>query len=524
MEMTGSLSPEAMFKMAQGLRDDRLTAILAGQDDSLPQYVAQAVLSGRQRIRQAHAGQQAQARMAQQQQSKKDELLAQAQNIQGIASVAPDSVAQLAGGGIVAFSGESGNQEVRQPSRGLNEAYRRTGTLLPETSGYEGLGPIDFIRRILGEGAAAVSRADDRMKRRSMQSALPAYNPDPLLADLPSTANSRSPTPVEAAQAAPALAPTRSVGGGGGGGGRAAPAAAAPAAAQGFNTSKYFPELKEPRYDLGALQVTNPYEKAKPTEEYIKDHKALLKQFGVSETPYAEREAELKAAQAADVEKRRNAGLMGLFNFGTMLAGSGGRNVAQSIGMAGQKAAERYQADVEKLDALEEKRKEALQAIRMANNDIKRGQVEKGLAERDRATKEYNDTELKLADVRARREESQASLAGQRFQTETQYGIAQGQAGASFDLKMRELAQDLQLSREKIAATIQAAKISAAARGDRVPMAQDAYNALVAQGVPKLQALEAVRRAEGVVKAESSPLAALGINNPPAGAVREKGK
>jgi hypothetical protein len=520
MEMIGSQSPEAMFKMAQGLRDDRLTAILAGQDDSLPQYVAQAVLSGRQRIRQAHAGQQAQAQMAQQQQSKKDELLAQAQNIQGIASVAPDSVAQLAGGGIVAFSGESGNQEVRQPSRGLNEAYRRTGTLLPETSGYEGLGPIDFIRRIFGEGADVLSRADARLKRRSMQSALPAYNPDVSTSDLPSTANSRSPTPVEAAQAAPAPAPTRSVGGGGGGGGgRAAPAAAAPAAAQGVNLDKYFLPLGNAP-QLGPVAATNPYEKAKPTEEYIKDHKALLKQFGVEENPYAEREAELKAAQAGEAEKRRNAGLMGLFNFGTMLAGSGGRNVAQSIGMAGQKAAERYQADVEKLDALEEKRKEAMQAIRLANNEIKRGHVEKGLAARDKATKDYNDAQVRIEDMTARRQEQQAQQETQVYQTQTQRDVAMGQAGVQADLELRKLAQQLQISEAQLKAEY--AKIGAmrASGGPRTP----AEIQLIERFISDPKFAEGYRAYMGVKRPDNNPLAALGINNPPAGAVREKGK
>lgn len=519
MEMIGSQSPEAMFKMAQGLRDDRLTAILAGQDNSLPQYVAQAVLSERQRIRQAHAGQQAQAQMAQQQLTKKDELLAQAQNTQGIAGIAPDDVAELAGGGIVAFSGEDGKQEVRA-SRGLNEEYRRKGTLLPETTGYEGLGPIDFIKRLFGEGANAASRADERWKRASMQSALPAFTPDLSISDLPSTANSRMPTQSEVVPSAVA-APARAGGGSGAGagGGRAAPAAAIPAAEQGVNLDKYFRPLgNEPQ--LGPVTATNPYAQPKSAEDYISQNRELYKKYGVSETPYAEREAELKAAQAGEAEKLRNAGLMGLFNFGTMLASATGPNIGQNIGLAGQRAAEKYKVDAEKLDALKEKRKEALQAIRMANNDIKRGQVDKGLADRDKATKDYNDAQVRIEDMTARRQEQQAQQQTQVYQTNTQADIARGQVGVQADLKLRELAQQLRISEAQLKAEY--AKIGAmrASGGPRTPAEIQLVERLISD--PKFA--EGFKTYMGIKKPDTSPLAALGINSPPEGAVREKGK
>ena len=480
MEMTaGSLSPEAMFRMAQSLGDDRLTAILSGQDNAVPQFVAQAVLSDRQRTRQAHAGQQAQAQMGQQQLTKKDELLA------GVASIAPDDVAEMAGGGIVAFSGEDGRSDVRA-SRGL----------LPETTGYEGLGPIDFFRRVFGEGVSAAARADERMKRRLMQSALPAYNVDPLTSDLPSTANSRSPTPAEAAPAAVAPAPAR--GAGGGGGGRAAasaPAAAAPAAP--FNVDKYFrPVGNVP--DLGALTATNPYEKPKTAAEYIAQNKELLKQFGVEENPYAEREAALRGKQASAGDERNRADAFNMIQIGAQIAGDP-RRAAQAISAGLYRGVERKLASDKEFEAQKDKRDEALQAIKIAQNEIKAGHVKTGIAQLESATKNRNDAQFKLDEMTARRQEQQANLGMEGLRVQTQSDIARGQAGVQADLEQRRLAQALQISREEIAAKLQAARISAAAsaaRGERTSIPMEVYKAELAAGRTPAQAFETVKRIE----------------------------
>ena len=402
-----------------------------------------------------------------QQLTKKDELLAQAQNTQGIASVAPDSVANLAGGGIVAFSGEDGRSDVREPSRGLNEAYRRTGTLLPETSGYEGMGPIDFIRRIFGEGVSAASRADEKLKRRLMQSALPAYNVDPLTSDLPSTANSRSPTPSEAAPAAVAP-PAR--GAGGGGGGRAAasaPAAAAPAAAQEFNASKYFLPIGNAP-DLGPVTATNPYEKPKSTEEYINEHKALLKKFGVEENPYAEREAALRAKQAAAGDERSRADAWNLVQTGAQILGTPG-HWSRGVGTGIAAGAARKVASDEKFEALKDKRDEALAAIKVAQNEIKIGHVKTGIEQLNTATKNYNDAQGRIEDMTARRQEQQAQLAGQVYGTQTIAETARGQAAVQAELEIKKLAQQLQISEAQLKAEY--AKIGAmrASGGPRTP-------------------------------------------------------
>jgi len=459
MEMTaGNQSPEAMFRMAQGLPDARLTAILSGQDNALPQFVAQAVLSERQRIRQAQAGQQAQAQMGQQQLTKKDELLA------GVASIAPDDVAEMAGGGIVAFSGEDGDQEVRQPSRGLNDAYRRTGTLLPETSGYEGMGPIDFIRRIFGKGLDAVSRADARLKRRVMQSALPTYTPDISTSDLPSTANSRSPTPSEAAPAA-VVPPAR--GAGGGGGGRAAAPAAAAPAAQPFDIKKYFEPLgKAPT--IADVAATNPYEKARSVEEYMTEGQNLRKKFGITEDPTAEYRKELEREKAGLDKQRSRESALNMIQTGALMFGTpGGARQAISGGIAQLAEGEKKLDD--KIRTQEKELRKAQYDLGLAKYNIDSGRLKEGTAQRDSALERFNTAELKLADLREKRAETRAQLESDVYRTEAQRGIAMGQVSAQADIEMRKMAQALQISREEIAAKIKAAQISAAASGGQVP-------------------------------------------------------
>jgi len=522
MEMTaGSLSPEAMFRMAQSLGDDRLTAILSGRDNAVPQFVAQAVLSERQRIRQAQAGQQAQQQMMQQQPSKREELLAQAQNTQGIASVAPDSVANLASGGIVAFSGENGPSEVRAPSRGLNEGYRQA--LFPERTGYEGMGIFEFLRDIAGKGAKAISGWDERMKRSVMQSGLPTYIPDVSTSDLPSTANSRSQTPAEVASAAatpaaakPAAAtPVRS-GGGGEGGGRAAAVGAAP-----VDVSKYFAPLGTAP-SIGPLAAVNRYEKPKSAEEYIAQHKELLRKFGVEENPYAEREAELRAKQAAAGQEQNKADALGIVKMGTDIARARG-GVGQALATGISLGIDRKLASDEKFAAAKEKRDEALQAIKIAQNEIKIGHVKTGIAQLESATKNYNDAETKLDDMRARRQEQEASLNMEGFKTAAHHKTVVGQTAAQVDMKRQELAQQLQITQAQLANAIRVAQIHASAAGAsaaRVPNEIQIMEWIMKD--PKNEA--AFKQFALAKRPETGPLAGLNLTEPPKGAVREKGK
>lgn len=535
MEMIGSQSPEAMFKMAQGLDDDRLTAILAGQDDALPQYVAQAVLSERQRIRQAHAGQQAQAQMEQQPQSKKDELLAQVQNTQGIAGIAPDSVAQLAGGGIIAFSGESGNQEVRADSNvydrynweDLQKVEQPRASTLPEffsnlfsrddkrVDPFTGK-PLSFGDFLRAKEKSGVENARIALKQ-DFTTGLPLRG-----------ASTPTPAPAQAAPARPAVAPARAGGGGGGGGRAAAPAAAAPAGLKPPDLKQFF-SAPPTAPSINNIDTTNPYEKAKTADEYIREQQVLMNKYGVLQNPYAERQAELKAEQAGAKTAQDKADAYNLVQMGAEIFGSPG-HWATALGQRVGAGAARKVASDKEFAELERKRKDAMLQMTVAENDIKRGNVQEGIRKRAEAEKNYIDADLKLRDAQGKREEQRYQGATQVYGADlaarTQQGVAALQMDTQYKLKIAELAQDLQLSREKIAATIKAAQISASARGDRNPIKQDVYNALVAQGIPKLQALEAVSRAEGIVRSETAagPLAGLGLTEPPKDAVREKGK
>jgi hypothetical protein len=352
-----------------------------------------------------------------------------------------------------------------------------------------------------------------------MQSALPAYNVDPLTSDLPSTANSRSPTPAEAAPAAVAPAPAR--GAGGGGGGRAAasaPAAAAPAAP--VNVDKYFrPVGNAP--DLGPVTATNPYEQPKSVEEYITQNKKLLKQFGVEENPYAEREAALRGKQASAGDERNRADAFNMIQIGAQIAGDP-RRAAQAISAGLYRGVERKLASDKEFEAQKDKRDEALQAIKIAQNEIKAGHVKTGIAQLESATKNRNDAQFKLDEMTARRQEQQANLGMEGLRVQTQSDIARGQAGVQADLELRKLAQQLQISEAQLKAEY--AKIGAmrASGGPRTPAEIQLVERLISD--PKFA--EGFKVYMGYKRPETGPaalLSAVGGNAPP-GTVREKGK
>jgi hypothetical protein len=93
--------------------DARLADVLAGKDMSVPQFAAMTEAMGRKQLRQAVDGQQAQQQA--QQPSIKDQLLAEqsapqmAAGIDQLAAPNMESI-DMAGGGIIAFSGKDGSQ------------------------------------------------------------------------------------------------------------------------------------------------------------------------------------------------------------------------------------------------------------------------------------------------------------------------------------------------------------------------------------------------------------------------------
>jgi hypothetical protein len=539
MEMTaGSLSPEAMFRMAQSLGDDRLTAILSGRDNAVPQFVAQAVLSERQRIRQAQAGQQARQQMMQQQPSKREELLAQAQNTQGIASVAPDSVAQMAGGGIVAFSGEDGQSEVRA-NRSFYDQYNWED--LPKVERPRASSLSELIGNVFSRSDLRIDPSTKKpvtfgdfmrnKERAGVENARIALGQD-FTTGLPLSKKSSNEAPSAPAAATPVAAtpvaatPVRG-GGGGEGGGRAAAVGAAPAATKAaeFNVDRYFRPLgNEPQ--LGPVTVANPYEKPISVEEYITKNKALLKKFGVEENPYAEREAALRARQAAAGEEQNKADALDIIKMGADIARSR-EGVGQALGTGISLGIDRKLARDKEFAAAKDKRDEALQAIKIAQNEIKIGHVKTGIEQLNTATKNYNDAQGRIEDMTARRQEQQAQQQTQLYGVTTQADIARGQAAIQAELELRKLAQQLQISEAQLKAEY--AKIGAmrASGGPRTPAEIQLVERLISD--PKFA--EGYKLYVGIKNPEDPKAAAFakilrgeGGGNPPPGAVREKGK
>jgi hypothetical protein len=121
----------------------------------------------------------------------------------------------------------------------------------------------------------------------------------------------------------------------------------------------------------------------------------------------------------------------------------------------------------------------------MANNDIKRGQVDEGLRKRDAAEAKRADAAFKIEELTARQQQAKAEIASKVWGTEYEALSRQGVAALGADVEFRKMAQQAQLSREEIAARLQAARISAAAsaaRGERTTIEKEVFNQLRADG------------------------------------------
>jgi hypothetical protein len=89
--MVGELNPYELFNMALLAPDEELMAVLQGKSDRFPQDVAFSALKKRRQMKTAVQGVQAQNELS------------------GVAGLPADNMAQMAGGGIVAFAGPDGS-------------------------------------------------------------------------------------------------------------------------------------------------------------------------------------------------------------------------------------------------------------------------------------------------------------------------------------------------------------------------------------------------------------------------------
>lgn len=468
---TAGPSPEAMFNLAQGLPDARLAAVLAGQDNAVPQFVAQAVLSDRQRTRQASAGMQAQSQMAQQPPSKREELLAQLMNNGGIAGQAPASVANMASGGIVAFeeggSGDKGDKPKEAELPGILDALGY---------GYEKLkgAGSEFLRRRVEQHAQDVSDAN-----------IPG--PPSRYAGLPAGIAAAAKAPPPETKVPPPenkVPPDEYMRGREGFRASVAGAGGAP---RPIDVGKYFPAVTGAP-TMPAFSMKNPYEEAKPKTagDYVRELQALNKEFGVSENPQAAYEQELRAQQAGAAKAQSDARLWALFNAGITMAGAGGKNAIQNIALSTRQAAGQYQKDMQDLAKLEADRKKALNEIAVANNAIKRGQVESGLNKRDAAQEKVNEATLKIGEIGTRYEGVRGQQAAAVFGDTLRAQTAKGQTQAQADISAQE-----------IAARLQSARISADAavsRGERTTLDEEVYKQLISEGKTPTQAYEFIQK------------------------------
>lgn len=91
VSMVGELNPYELFNMALLAPDEELMAVLQGKSDKFPQDIAFSALKKRRQMKTAVQGVQAQNELS------------------GVAGLPTDNMAQMAGGGIVAFAGPDGS-------------------------------------------------------------------------------------------------------------------------------------------------------------------------------------------------------------------------------------------------------------------------------------------------------------------------------------------------------------------------------------------------------------------------------
>lgn len=109
---SGARDMAAIMERVRGMSDSQLADILAGKDVSIPQFAAMTEAMGRKQLRQAVDG--AQAQQQAQQPSIKEQLLAEQNAPQPVAGIDQLPAANMesmdmAGGGIIAFSGRDGS-------------------------------------------------------------------------------------------------------------------------------------------------------------------------------------------------------------------------------------------------------------------------------------------------------------------------------------------------------------------------------------------------------------------------------
>lgn len=454
------MSMEQMYQAALRLPEQRLLAILAGQDDSLPQAVVGAALRMRKRMQQG-----AQAQQAQQMQgepTQKDKMLAEYGGIANLpaefdmSGPAERGIASFAEGGVARRTPETPEEREELRKQELERLRGETGTA-PQ------LRDSPFAQYYDRVYAPSVIAATSRRPSEEQAPKEAAAAPEKAV-----------PLTPEQIKAAADLA--GDVGAGGRSSARDSGGigtlVAAPKRPDFKDTPALVRQTKAPTLKgtegivadtstlLGAMGV----EKPRPTTEYIDEALALGAKYGVNRDPYAKLRTRLEQEEARQGENMQRARSEALLNAGLGMLGGRSQYAGVNIARGVQSGVDQYRADRDRLEKASLERAKALADIEKANSDIARGDVDKGMAARAKAVEAYQKSTTEAMTIAQRTADAANRDAMARYQIET--GVETSDADrAARDIQTRnELAARLYSTDAQISAQLQAASISAAAQ------------------------------------------------------------
>jgi len=480
-------SMEQMYDYARKLaayHPERLMAIMQGRDDSLPQAIAMAALKERQA-----AQRQTQGVQALNQPNAKDQLIAEygAQAVpdadeSGVAALPAENM-EFAQGGIVAFQ-EGGRASTRRPEYDpATQVPRPYVGVLPERTGYEGMGIGDFLRTAGSDAWRALSSGAESSDRALRQLLTPS--PAPVVVDRRMAygpdrdvlSSFRLPDETAPAQAASETGKKGSPGSGGaapsGGGSfrvsasqKGSVGAGAGAGGTPGDYSKYFPKIDKPAPPDSPIYENTV--RVPTAEEAVSEYEQLLKARGIDSNFMNEAEAKLRAQQERMPEDRKTAMWEAVMRAGLGMAAGKSQYALSNIAEGGIGGLEQYRDSMKELKKDEKERDRALADIRKAQFDIESGKVQRGLAARDAAQARADVAKGKVFDSQARAAELAANYGLSIYGTESQRATQQGVAALQGDLSREQIAAQERMTDKKIAAEIKAAGIRASGAG-RLP-------------------------------------------------------
>lgn len=455
------MSMEQMYQAALRLPEPRLLNILRGQDNSLPQAVAEAALRMKKRASQAGAAQQA---MNQQPEpTQKDKLLAEYGGVAGLPAEFDMSgdeqqrgIASFAVGGSVeaddryadlpdildalrygygklrGAGSEFLRQRVEQHARDVADA-----NMPGPPARYAGMRDPRVPAAPKGSAASVASAApsekvideflksgkgDERSAGRDSASSsirVPASPNRPTFATVP-TYQATLEAPVATTDA----------------------------------------QLEASRRGIATLLGAGPI---KSVEENIAERRALEDKMGVNRDPYRKLQERLDREEAADKGRRSTSLNEALLSAGLGMLGGRSQYAGVNIARGAQRGLDQFRGDRATMDRAATERARAMADIEKAKSDIARGDVSSGYAALNAAQQRLDSINVKAAELAGQRADSRDRVASTNYATQTTADIERARSAATSVAESNRNLADMYRVDASTAAQLQAAGISAAA-------------------------------------------------------------